>query len=374
MFFPCRDFLYESTLNLSDIIENSTNSGQKIPSTNSHLKCPDCKDEYFICYSGENTQNDGENRNFSRYSICPNALHFSENHKIILLNRYRLVEGSGALGYGNFTSVFLIQDSFLGFQDHFYALKVVRKDLSLILENEFKTLTFLLNRKPHLIPKPFRFFSSSRFCFLIQEILTPLLPFPTHSSRLEKLNLIRSLIKDLSTTLFHLHFQQITHADLKLSNLMYRNSSFAPIKFQLIDFGNCLRPEPSSSTLLIEPSEINSPIYRPPELLALDPGEEYNITNSVDIWAFGILLLDFCSQGYPFGPQTLKSFSESDIKNKILQMREGEKRRRYAILERITKLNDLYFIDLLDRMLSLDFNDRISAKEILNHPFLLSPF
>ena len=231
MFFPHRDFLYDSTLNLGDIIESASGPSKGILNKHAFWNCQDCNNEFFICHSQIDTQNQNshqnKNGNSCSYCICSNALHCSGN-QIILLNRFSLVRECGTLGSGNFTGVFLLQDVYT---NNFYALKVVRRELAVILENEFRTLSRFLNSRPHLVPRPYRYFTSKRFCFLIQEILTPIPPFPTGSFDLEKLNVIRILVRDVATTLKYLHSQRVIHVDLKLANLMYRNSAFVPIPF-----------------------------------------------------------------------------------------------------------------------------------------------
>lgn len=337
------DFLFETTLGiLKNYKDSQTNNFMHV--------CSICK-------------NNNVMSNSLTISLCP-----AQTNHPLLLNRYSIVKEGGKLGNGNFISTFLIQDTHSNNRNTFYALKVIKREMTVILENEFKTLCLLSRTSNSSIPKVYRFFCTKEHSFLIQQIFSPF-PAIIRTDYSTLLDILRMILRDVCSTLLLLHSQNVIHADIKLQNILYNTASpFSKIRFQLIDYGNCI--DLNNTNTQIEPLEINTLLYRPPELLLTTyPPSLLIIHPSIDIWALGILLIQVASGKHPL--ITASSLEEIHLKKLIYEIRDGEKCTRNVELVKLTGgINDFYFINLLDKMLSIDPTKRPSVQEILNHPFL----
>lgn len=281
----------------------------------------------------------------SRVRPCPNPLH---TH-LPLLGRYRIVS---ELAQGTFSTVFLLQQSE---SKRLLAAKVMPRKLGVILENDFTTSHSLVHNY---------FLGHGHACtLLIQEYMQPL-PDMRVLDWSGRLDMLRRMLEDVGWCLQTLHAKGFVHADVKPSNVMYRGGYSVP--FALIDYGNAI-----ASTEINNGNEIVSPRYRAPELLSVSPANiitnpsDQIITSAVDIWALGISIVEIISGQHPFQyiPQTelLKSINDTlDVNRAQVRLQ----------LMHWTDINDSPFIDLLERMLSLKVKDRISASDLLCHPFL----
>eukprot|EP01121_Diplochlamys_sp_Union-15-3_P008521 TRINITY_DN2262_c0_g1_i3.p1 TRINITY_DN2262_c0_g1~~TRINITY_DN2262_c0_g1_i3.p1 ORF type:complete len:329 (-),score=28.25 TRINITY_DN2262_c0_g1_i3:148-1134(-) len=142
----------------------------------------------------------------------------------------------------------------------------------------------------------------------------------------------------------HCHNTKVSHHDIKLENILI---SADRKSLRLIDFGLCTR--------IYEDRPITnfagSPLFMSPEVFSLQPH-----TESVDIWSLGVCLYKMITDLFPF-------IADS-----------------YSVLEERVLFDDVVFPsnmglspsvkDLISRMLTKDPKQRITLKEIQNHPWL----
>lgn len=199
------------------------------------------------------------------------------------------------------------------------------------------------------------------------------------------LNTLRRLIVDISVILDALHGPLLSavHADIKYENIMY---SEVEQRFKLVDYGNCT---PLSALHRYRDAwEIQSLLYRAPEVLL---GVE--LSPAMDIWSFGVVLLQWTSDAQlpfmatdrhelalqiaeimgPF-PETFRNgaFYRKDIPlaGQFEQPTTFWKRWRGSNIARLTRIRDAQLADLLARMLECNPSRRLTALEILKHPFV----
>ncbi|XVE55567.1 hypothetical protein DITRI_Ditri03aG0169700 [Diplodiscus trichospermus] len=154
-----------------------------------------------------------------------------------------------------------------------------------------------------------------------------------------------NIFKDVMSVIKYCHEMGVVHRDIKPENILLTTSG----KIKLADFGLAMRIT-NGQTLS---GLAGSPAYVAPEVLL------GNYSEKVDIWSAGVLLHALLVGFLPFQGDSLKEVFEA-IKNVKLDFHSG-------IWESVSKPAR----DLLARMLTRDVSSRITADEVLRHPWIL---
>lgn len=164
--------------------------------------------------------------------------------------------------------------------------------------------------------------------------------------------------KQLLSGLSFMHDQHITHDDLKLDNLLYKNYPGAVV-YKICDFGSSRIHDGTGRSYVLN----YTPHYASPEVLAAaeaPPGHEmvYDHAKS-DMFNFGVSVFCMLMQSFPFRTD------EHGI----------DPRHRRAELE---MTDDFYRLshharDFIRALLRLDPAQRPSARRALDHPWFNSP-
>jgi len=155
-------------------------------------------------------------------------------------------------------------------------------------------------------------------------------------------------VRQLLHVIKFLHSENICHRDVKPENILYNR---AQGKIWLIDFGICkimiennLRRDMITSTGTTE--------YKAPEMYE---GGKY--TESIDLWATGVVLYEMVERRLPFSKEYLNDSIQSILEIKYV---EGQVWNDFSRQAR----------DLLHRLLR-PVSNRLSAEEALKAPWLL---
>ncbi|XP_022768396.1 serine/threonine-protein kinase PEPKR2 [Durio zibethinus] len=154
-----------------------------------------------------------------------------------------------------------------------------------------------------------------------------------------------NIFKDVMLVVKYCHEMGVVHRDIKPENILLTTSG----KIKLADFGLAMRIS-NGQTLS---GLAGSPAYVAPEVLL------GNYSEKVDIWSAGVLLHALLVGVLPFQGDSLKAVFEA-IKNVKLEFHSG-------IWESVSKPAR----NLLARMLTRDVSSRITADEVLRHPWIL---
>uniref|UniRef100_A0A914UIY4 Uncharacterized protein n=1 Tax=Plectus sambesii TaxID=2011161 RepID=A0A914UIY4_9BILA len=157
----------------------------------------------------------------------------------------------------------------------------------------------------------------------------------------------------VATVVAYLHSNQVVHRDLKPSNLMYADTSGGPDSLRVIDFGFAKQLRADNGLLM-------TPCYTA-QFVAPEVLKKQGYDMSCDVWSMGVLLYTMLSGQTPFatGP--------NDTPAQILQ-RVGEG--RFSLSggnwDSVSELAK----DLVERMLHVDPAKRLSARQVLVHPWI----
>ncbi|KAL2892875.1 Serine/threonine-protein kinase PEPKR2 [Bienertia sinuspersici] len=156
---------------------------------------------------------------------------------------------------------------------------------------------------------------------------------------------VAQIMKEIMLVIKYCHDMGVVHRDVKPENILLTNSG----AMKLADFGLAVRVSSGQSLTGIA----GSPAYVAPEVLSGSYREK------VDIWSAGILLHALLTGSLPFQGESLESIFDA-IKNNKLDFHSG-------VWQSVSKLAR----DLVEKMLTRDVSARISADEVLRHPFIL---
>ncbi|EOX98708.1 hypothetical protein QUC31_015029 [Theobroma cacao] len=154
-----------------------------------------------------------------------------------------------------------------------------------------------------------------------------------------------NILKELVLVIKYCHDMGVVHRDIKPENILLTASG----QMKLADFGLAVRMSNGQSLTGV----VGSPAYVAPEVLM------GNYSEKVDIWSAGVLLHALLVSVLPFQGDTLDSIFEA-IKNVNLDFENGV----WRSISQPAR-------DLVAHMLTRDVSARLTADEVLRHPWIL---
>ena len=198
-------------------------------------------------------------------------------------------------------------------------------------------------------------------------------------------------IKKILSGIDFINSQGIIHSDIKPENILIEysniNNNFEIRKIKIIDYGSAFNYSNTSNI------NSNTPEYLCPEITIVNKNflqnlkETKNFINCIDIWSFGITLLELClscpiwmsykskilineKYYYTMGYFGCKGREGNKIYQKQIELSKNlNKILKNSLLYMLDKNDKDMFVDLLGKMLEFNYKKRINIKDALNHPF-----
>ncbi|XP_067311248.1 ribosomal protein S6 kinase alpha-1 isoform X1 [Pseudorasbora parva] len=163
-----------------------------------------------------------------------------------------------------------------------------------------------------------------------------------------------AVLHTITKTVEYLHSQGVVHRDLKPSNILYVDESGNPESLRICDFGFAKQLRADNGLLMTPCYTAN---FVAPEVLKRQGYDE-----GCDIWSLGVLLYTMLAGFTPFanGPED----TPEDILSRIGSGRFTLTGGNWDAVSDAAK-------DLVSKMLHVDPHQRLTAKQVLKHPWIV---
>lgn len=215
------------------------------------------------------------------------------------------------------------------------------------------------------IVKLFDYFYYKEHLFIVQELLYQTIAEFSITRLKKNLTGLRQFSIEILKALDLMHSNRFIHCDLNPENIVIHTKvTEDEPHYRVIDFNSAISPEDK---------ELHTyPLlaYAAPEL------SESKFTYALDIWSFGLILLEFYLGFKLFNP-----LSELELLYDIqeaINVIPGKSIQKNPTWETPGKAKDLLesesedFISFIEALLNTDYTSRITAKEALAHPWLVN--
>ncbi|GAB6032833.1 Ribosomal protein S6 kinase alpha-3 [Chamberlinius hualienensis] len=232
-----------------------------------------------------------------------------------------------------------------------YAVKIVEK-AKRDCQEELEIL-LRYGRHPNVV-SPRDFYEDEKYVYLVMELmkggelLDRILQQKYFSEREAS-----TILETITRTVEHLHHNGVVHRDLKPSNILYADESFSPSSLRICDFGFAKQLRAENGLLMTPCYTAN---FVAPEVL-----KRQGYDAACDVWSLGILLYTMLAGRTPFanGPQDTPQVILSRIGEGRLPLDTGN----WLTVSPAAK-------DLVQKMLHVDPHQRLTATQVLHHPWI----
>ena len=255
------------------------------------------------------------------------------------------------LGEGSYGKVWLVKHKILG---KLFALKIIKRKNDIYFNNKVQKEIQILKKLDHpFILKIIEFHSTETEYHLITdycqngELYSEIVNRGRFSEREASF-----IIYQILLAIRYCHNMGIVHRDIKPENIMIeRKEASGLLRVKLIDFGVAK----IFSLNVNHKTIVGSNIYMAPEVLRA------NYNESCDLWSIGVILYILLIGKPPFNGKNENAIS--------LAIKKG----KYDILNAQYESLSQNAKDLISKLLMYDPEERITAKEALNHPWFNTP-
>ena len=253
------------------------------------------------------------------------------------------------LGECSFASVYRVQNRYT---DVICAMKIIKKNFSCSAEDEkdiFNEINILRMMDHPGVLKLFEFYSNKQNYSIVTELCPGGELFQQIIDRGpfdEKYSAF--IMYQLFSAINYCHKMHIVHRDLKPENILIvdKDRNGYPI-IKVCDFGTSKIFQKGRA----ERKLVGSSYYIAPEVLS----KHYN--EKCDLWSCGVIMYILLSARPPFGGQDDEEIME--------RVSTGEYDLESPPFNKLSS----NALDLIKKLLTMDYNERISAEQALNHPW-----
>jgi serine/threonine protein kinase len=175
------------------------------------------------------------------------------------------------------------------------------------------------------------------------------------------------LVREVASALAFMHGIDIVHGDMKPENLMLSTTQSASSVIKVVDFG-CAQVDRPGGGLARRDSHkprmgtANTPAYSPPEVLNRFKGKDHT-EPSFDMWALGVIIYIMLTGVHPF--DLYGNSSDEEIEEQILSGKQPPLGK-----SPLTAHLSEDAIHLIKKLLKWDPRKRLTAQQLLNHPWV----
>jgi calcium/calmodulin-dependent protein kinase I len=236
-----------------------------------------------------------------------------------------------------------------------FAVKIIEKGQLKDPEKARREIEIMSKCNHQHIVRLFEAFQDNERAIIVMELMRGGTLFDRLSALQRRLteDEVRELIRQIALALDYLHSNGIVHRDLKPENILFKTSAHDSI-LKIGDFGFAQFAQ--ENDLLATPC--GTPGYAAPEI-CISEGNRY--TRSVDLWSLGVIFYFLLCGFLPFDAE--------DDDSLIELVKEGIYTFPSPVWDSISESAK----DLVTRLLEKDPAKRITAKQLLQHPWLKSP-
>ncbi|CAD8061662.1 unnamed protein product [Paramecium primaurelia] len=251
-----------------------------------------------------------------------------------------------SLGSGAFGEVRLVIHKSSGCRR---AMKQIRKDKIIKddEENMFSEVNTLKELDHPNIVKLHELFQDTKNYYLITEFLEggELFQKITEMKYFTE-KMAADIMKQILGGVVHCHEKKIVHRDLKPENILFENKK-QNSNLKIIDFGTSKKVESNQNLT----KRLGTPYYIAPEVL------KRNYNEKCDVWSCGVILYIMLCGYPPFGGQDQEILQNIEIGKYEFDPEDWNKISEEAK-------------NLIKKMLTKDYTQRISAQEAFNDPWI----
>jgi calcium-dependent protein kinase len=273
------------------------------------------------------------------------------------------------LGSGMSGSVYVIKHKTTG--QEFACKSVFRSRLNKEIEQDLRTELDLLRQldSPHII-KLYETWEDKKHLYIVLEKMSG---GELYNNLIEMDHYTEKhacdLFKQMLRAIYHCHSHGVAHRDLKLENFLFESEGDTSF-LKLIDFGLSKKyMGGGSNKIRTMKSVVGTAYYIAPEVLEM----RYNRSSrgkkgksgydrECDMWGLGVILYMMLCGRPPFDSET---GSDEDIFDKVLDGRFTMKGKDWEDISSPCK-------DLIQKLLTLDPKERITASQAMKHPWIRS--
>lgn len=165
-----------------------------------------------------------------------------------------------------------------------------------------------------------------------------------------------TLTREIADALAFLHAKHVVHGDIKPENILMRDTGAHATSMRLVDFGQAFRDDKAAERARAVGSGVGTTAYAAPEFLS-----KREAGAAVDMWALGVVLYVLLCGRHPFDPSN--DASDDEIAARI---RAGDFASDAVEWTHVSASAR----DLVQRLLTVDPRERITAEQVLAHEWL----
>jgi serine/threonine-protein kinase SRK2 len=180
----------------------------------------------------------------------------------------------------------------------------------------------------------------------------------------------RYFFRQIVSAIEYCHSRNIAHRDLKLDNTLLDGSDPPYIKICDFGFAKSWGEDNEEANLF---TQIGTPVYMSPEVIKARESKKGYDPRSADIWSAGVLLYVMLLGSFPFDHEEQQDPNSSQAQQEVYNLQTNNHWSAHPSNPRGVQMLTPSVKDLMDKIFVIDSSQRISLKDIQDHPWFNLP-